>query len=265
MKIYKYSDEQTVLSRCPPDCCGCLGFLWLPKHSATLLLWAIQSRLPKELPKIRRGIIQENHFPQKFSEDRWAQRQPKEHLLNGSQPIHRPHRRWVLSPLPNSHRSQEKHPSHQSKSYPFGWRCWLVIKRYGFSCKEPRCLWLMLGIRSSCRSLKCSLIKEQPNRLSKENQLNDCSWSYENQGCNGGYIVSAFKYVWNKGVNTNEKYPYTAKDQKCAIDGGNVKIVGFITFAGCDSLANVLTGRPISVLLMLRFGLLTKRNFVELR
>ena len=104
-----------------------------------------------------------------------------------------------------------------------------------------------MGVRSICRSLKRSLIKEQPNRLSKGKQLNECSWSYGNLGCNGGYIVSAFKYVRDKGVNTNEKYPYTAKDRKCTIDGGNVKIAGFITFAGCDSLSNVLTGRPISV------------------
>jgi len=80
-----------------------------------------------------------------------------------------------------------------------------------------------------------------------EQQLVDCSRSYGNQGCNGGWMDSAFQYVRDHGLTTTAAYPYVARDQTCAIDSGAVKISGFVDVPGCDNLLNALSSRPISV------------------
>jgi hypothetical protein len=58
---------------------------------------------------------------------------------------------------------------------------------------------------------------------------------------------SAFQYVKDHGITTQGAYPYVARDQACKIDGGAVKLSGFVDVPGCDNLANAVAGRPISV------------------
>jgi len=59
--------------------------------------------------------------------------------------------------------------------------------------------------------------------LSEQN-LCDCSTSYGNQGCQGGLMDNAFKYVIaNKGIDTESSYPYTATGpNSCRFNPANI-------------------------------------------
>ncbi|XP_034032414.1 pro-cathepsin H [Thalassophryne amazonica] len=49
-----------------------------------------------------------------------------------------------------------------------------------------------------------------------EQQLVDCAQAFNNHGCNGGLPSQAFEYIkYNKGIMTEEDYPYTASDDPC--------------------------------------------------
>lgn len=59
---------------------------------------------------------------------------------------------------------------------------------------------------------------------------------------------SAFAYVRDHGLKTENDYPYVARNQPCAApDGGDLKISGFIDVPNCSNMENALTSQPISV------------------
>lgn len=58
-------------------------------------------------------------------------------------------------------------------------------------------------------------------------QLVDCT--KENQGCIKGGVSEAFKYIMDYGITTEDKYPYTAKQNNCTYKKTDsvLKIVGY--------------------------------------
>ncbi|XP_068084082.1 cathepsin L1 isoform X1 [Anabrus simplex] len=66
--------------------------------------------------------------------------------------------------------------------------------------------------------------------LSVQNLI-DCSKAYGTQGCRGGWMDDAFRYVQaNGGIDTEESYPYEGKESYCRYNakysGGTIK--GFV-------------------------------------
>jgi len=88
--------------------------------------------------------------------------------------------------------------------------------------------------------------------LSEQN-LVDCSTRYGNHGCNGGLMDFAFKYIKdNKGIDTEESYPYEAVDNTCRYhrEDRGATDVGFVDIPQGDEdalKAALGTVGPISI------------------
>jgi C1A family cysteine protease len=78
-------------------------------------------------------------------------------------------------------------------------------------------------------------------------QLVDCSQSYGNNGCSSGNMVNSFNYIYGKGINTWNAYPYVARLQVCKTATGFFKINGYANVTSCSNLDLALSYRPISV------------------
>ncbi|XP_045192168.2 procathepsin L-like [Mercenaria mercenaria] len=86
-----------------------------------------------------------------------------------------------------------------------------------------------------------------------EKNLMDCSKREGNQGCDGGLMDNGFEYVIkNKGIDTEESYPYKPEDGKCKFNQANIGA----TAQGCKDIWKgsenelqkaVATEGPISV------------------
>ncbi|GMJ07297.1 hypothetical protein like AT3G45310 [Hibiscus trionum] len=86
-----------------------------------------------------------------------------------------------------------------------------------------------------------------------EQQLVDCAGAFNNFGCHGGLPSQAFEYIkYNGGLDTEESYPYTARNGLCKYSPENVavKVIDSvnITLGSEDELKHaVAVVRPVSV------------------
>lgn len=110
------------------------------------------------------------------------------------------------------------------------------------------------GACGSCWAFSATGVLESWSKIKKgqsvslsEQQLVDCSRSYGNQGCNGGWPSSALKFVKDHGITTESAYAYTAKDGTCKATTGSFKISGYNNNSGCNGLSSALQSMPVSV------------------
>ena len=83
-----------------------------------------------------------------------------------------------------------------------------------------------------------------------EQQLVDCSGAYGNQGCNGGLMDNAFRYIQKNGITTESVYPYIAKDSNCRFQPSQsiTKISSFNDVHQDEgALKNAVAQQPVSI------------------
>jgi len=86
-----------------------------------------------------------------------------------------------------------------------------------------------------------------------EQQLVDCSGAYGNEGCNGGLMDDAFKYIIaNGGLDTESDYAYTARDGVCnkakaAIHAASIKSFADVPANQEAQLIAAVAKTPVSV------------------
>ena len=63
-----------------------------------------------------------------------------------------------------------------------------------------------------------NFIKGNPLTDLSPQQILDCSDSFNNKGCSGGYIDKTFQYLVQNGITTLNDYPFIAKKGNCTYD-----------------------------------------------
>jgi KDEL-tailed cysteine endopeptidase len=85
-----------------------------------------------------------------------------------------------------------------------------------------------------------------------EQQLVDCAGGqYGNQGCNGGLMDSAFRYIEDHGLMAESEYRYEARDSTCKYDAGqattHIRSFTDVTANSPSQMMAALAQQPVSV------------------
>ena len=94
-------------------------------------------------------------------------------------------------------------------------------------------------------------IRGKPLVSLSQQQFVDCSKSYGNQGCNGGWMDFAYAYAMKHAIVNEESYPYQESDRICQY----TKLTGGITITGyedvlpgsADALIYAISHQPVSI------------------
>lgn len=85
-----------------------------------------------------------------------------------------------------------------------------------------------------------------------EQQLVDCAQDFNNHGCNGGLPSQAFEYImYNKGLMTEDDYPYTAFEGDCKYEPERAvafvkEVVNITAYDEMGMVDAVATHNPVS-------------------
>nr|CDS30893.1 cathepsin l cysteine peptidase [Hymenolepis microstoma] len=107
---------------------------------------------------------------------------------------------------------------------------------------------------SSTGALEGAFAKKTGKLISlSEQQLVDCTRTkHGNNGCNGGYMVTAFKYLENHTIESETDYPYQATDGPCRYNESlgveSIRDIGNVTEGNETSLMEAVAFvGPVSV------------------
>jgi len=97
-----------------------------------------------------------------------------------------------------------------------------------------------------------------------EQELVDCSQSYGNEGCNGGFMHWAFNYIIDNNVHNQAEYPYKGRGQACQtskLGKGKFGISKCIrSQPSIEGLVNSIAEAPVAVALYVGFSFMFYRK-----
>ena len=78
-----------------------------------------------------------------------------------------------------------------------------------------------------------------------EQQIVDCS--NDNNGCGGGWMWRAMRYIRDNGLVGETTYPYKGVQETCKFNSGPWKVASYTSYTGCSTLRTVVRKGPVSV------------------